>query len=303
VRNFTSEEIEAFVSRPLFRKSLAPIYEGCWPRISIVTPSYNQGKFLERTILSVLNQNYPNLEYIIIDGGSTDKSKDIIKKYEKYLAYWVSEKDDGQADAIRKGFDRVSGKIFAYLNSDDVYLPGTLLRIAGIFRNSPSENVVYGNKYLIDEQDKIIGERRLTPYIPFVSKLGFLYGGFGIYQPASFWTRDLYYHVGEIDTSFQHCMDNDLFVRFALSGAKFQFVREYLTGFRIHIDSKTSNLWSIAKKEKQILKNRYCTCNSKLFALFYLSFIRTLRIIIHVVQGDGVYLFKRKLTSEMRRVP
>ncbi|NIP53053.1 MAG: glycosyltransferase [Phycisphaerae bacterium] len=303
MKSFTSVEIRNFVSKSNYDGQVISREDQSWPRISIVTPSYNQGKFLERTILSVLNQNYPNLEYIVIDGGSTDKSKEIIKKYEKYMAYWVSEKDDGQADALRKGFDRGSGKIFAYLNSDDVYLPGTLLRIAGIFRNSPSENVVYGNKYLIDEQDKIIGERRLTPYIPFVSKLGFLYGGFGIYQPASFWTRDLYCHVGEIDTSLQHCMDNDLFVRYALAGAKFKFVREFLTGSRIHPDSKTSTLQSIAKKEGQILKNKYCTCNSKLLVLFFLSFIRTIRTIIHIVQGDSVYLFKRKITSEMRQIP
>src|SRR5262245_41237730 len=102
------------------------------PRISIVTPSYNQGKFIEETIRSVIDQGYTNLEYIIIDGGSTDESIDIIRRYEKHLAYWVSESDRGAADAISKGFTRATGEIFAYLNSDDVYLPGTLQTIAAV---------------------------------------------------------------------------------------------------------------------------------------------------------------------------
>ena len=114
--------IKKFVSSQLFDEKIILNKDISWPKISIVTPSYNQGDFLEQTILSVLNQNYPNLEYIIIDGGSTDKSMEIIKKYEKYISYWISEKDNGQADAIKKGFRKSSGEIFAWINSDDNYL-------------------------------------------------------------------------------------------------------------------------------------------------------------------------------------
>jgi glycosyltransferase involved in cell wall biosynthesis len=303
MKRFTSAEIKDFVSKANFDEKRILGKDPSWPKISIVTPSYNQGQFLERTILSVLNQNHPNLEYIIIDGGSTDGSVEIIEKYEKYLACWVSEEDDGQAEAIKKGFRRSTGQVLAWLNSDDIYLPGTLLRVGSVFRENPHADVVYGNKYLVDEKGRIIGERRLTPYIPYISKLGFLYGGFGIYQPAAFWTKELYYKVGGIDTGFVHCMDNDLFARFALAGAKFKFIREFLTGFRVHQNSKTSTLRHIARNEIQTIKGEYCRYKSRLFALSYLTFIRTVRIMIHIAQGDAVYLFKRKFVSDVAWIP
>jgi len=267
--------------------------DSSWPKISIVTPSFNQGRFLEKTILSVLNQNYPNLEYMIMDGGSTDQSLQVIRKYERYLAHWVSEKDGGQAWAIRNGFQRCTGEIFAYLNSDDVYLPGTLMRVALTYRARPRADVVYGNKYLTDESDRIIGERRLTPYIPCISKFAFLYGGFGIYQPASFWRRSIYEKVGGIDSAFIHCMDNDLFTKFAMHNGEFAFVREYFAASRIHRDSKTSTLRQVAKREGDAVKARYPHSQNRLFGLAYLTLVRTIRTMFHIVQGDSMYLIRR----------
>src|SRR6188508_319880 len=176
------------------------------PRISIVTPSYNQGRFIEQTIRSVVDQGYPNLEYIIIDGGSKDGTVDIIRRYEKRLAYWVSENDRGAADAISKGFARATGEVFAYLNSDDVYLPGALQTIAHVMRD-PAIDVAFGNMYWMDTDGKTIGERRQTRF----TRLGYLFGGSDLMQPATFWRKDLYFKSGGIDPSYRFTFDTDLF--------------------------------------------------------------------------------------------
>ncbi len=303
MRQFTSDEIRDFVSMPRFDQQKLLCKEESWPKISIVTPSYNQGQFLERTILSVLNQNYPNLEYIIMDGGSTDGSVEIVRKYERYLAHWTSGRDEGQADAIRKGFRLCTGRVFAYLNSDDVYLPGALHQVGRVFQVKQGVDVVYGNKYLTDEKDDIIGERRFTPYVPIISRAGFIYGGFGISQPASFWTRKLYDEVGEVDPAFIHCMDTDLFVRFAVRSAGFRFLREYLSGARIHRESKTSTLRSVAKAEGRVIRMKYRRRKSRLFAFFCLTCVRAVRLAGHLLQGDAIYLFKRKFAGNVTWVP
>src|SRR5882672_2272557 len=142
---------EATDSLPELRSNGQP-----WPKVTIVTPSYNQGEFLEETIRSVLLQGYPNLEYIIIDGGSTDRSVEIIRRYEKWLAHWVSERDRGQSDAINKGFSRSTGDICAYLNSDDVYLPHALLSVARLFEKHPDAALLYGDCQLIDESSRVV---------------------------------------------------------------------------------------------------------------------------------------------------
>ena len=129
-----------------------------WPRISIVTPSYNQGEFIEETIRSVLLQGYPNLEYIIVDGGSTDNSIEIIKKYEKYLSYWVSEPDKGPSDAINMGWQKTSGEIIAYLNSDDAYFPGALATVAEAFQQNPQAQAIYGKEFRINKEGLVLAE-------------------------------------------------------------------------------------------------------------------------------------------------
>lgn len=272
------------------------------PRITIVTPSFNQGPYLERTILSVLNQNYPNLEYIIMDGASSDGSVEIIRKYEKYLAYWSSEKDEGQAHAIRKGFSRATGQILAYLNSDDIYLPNILRSVANCFLENPTVSFVYGNKVIIDSNDFIVSERRVTGFNR-LSRLGLVYGGFGFYQPASFWTKMIYDSTKGIDVSLKFCMDNDLFYQFMNTGCEFRFLRQYLAGFRVHKSSKTSTLMRIAETEKALLIKRYALREKSPLARYVWFLIRLHRAMLYVLQGDANYLYFKLFKDKYKWVP
>lgn len=206
-----------------------------YPRISIVTPSYNQGQFLEQAVLSVLNQDYPNLEYIIMDGGSTDNSVEIIKKCENRLAYWVSEPDNGQSDAINKGFKITTGEILAWLNSDDVYMPGALLTVGRYFLKHPKADVLYGDQRDIDESGNVF---RATRSLAF-SKLGLLSRAGSIPQPAAFFRKHVLEKVGYLDTELEYCMDYDFFLRIAFNGCKIVHVPKTLAKFRYHSTSKT----------------------------------------------------------------
>jgi glycosyltransferase involved in cell wall biosynthesis len=182
---------------------------GAAPRITIVTPSFNQADYLEATIKSVLDQNYPSLEYIVVDGGSTDGSVDIIKRYESHLAYWVSEPDNGQTDAINKGFARATGDLLGWLNSDDLYEPGALYRIAAHFQVHPACRLVYGQGDYCDERGW-----RTTPcaYVqPYDPRL--LRSVDYILQPASFWQRELWQEVGPLSLHYSWGFDWEWFLR------------------------------------------------------------------------------------------
>lgn len=207
-----------------------------YPKISIVTPSYNQGEFIEETIESVLDQKYPNLEYIIIDGGSSDNSIEIIKKYEDKLTYWISEKDNGQTDAINKGLRRATGDIFAYLNSDDTYLPGTFKKIVKYFDENPGHGILYGDYYVIDEKSRVVQKKQ---EIQFDYKMGCCIGfGLIIPQPSTFFKRDVINHIGYLDEKFKYAMDADYWFR-ASQVTKIKHIPEYISAFRVHSNSKT----------------------------------------------------------------
>jgi glycosyltransferase involved in cell wall biosynthesis len=259
------------------------------PRISVVTPSYNQAHFLEATIRSVLDQQYPNLEFIIVDGGSTDNSVEVIRRYETHLAYWISEKDRGASDAIAKGFAKATGDIMAYLNSDDVYLPGTLDAVAAAFSNDRAD-VVYGNCYWIDAEGRTIGERRQTPFL----RSGYLYGACDLQQPATFWTRVAFDKAGGMDPAFQFAFDTDLFFRFALQGARFKHVNRFFAGFRIHGESKSSTQRTRCEAELTLLRKRDLRYP---FRSPQATVIRNLarlgRTAWYVLQGDGLWLIRR----------
>ena len=178
------------------------------PSISIVTPSYNQGEFLEETIRSVLLQSYPNLDYIIIDGGSTDRSVEIIKKYQNYLSYWVSEPDKGPADAINKGWQKAKGEIIAYLNSDDAYLPGALAAVAEAFQQNPEAKAICGNELVINRDGFIIRKSNIEKVEhSSLLKLNL------IPQPAIFIKSSIVQSLGGMNLEVRYIFDFELWLR------------------------------------------------------------------------------------------
>ena len=194
-----------------------------FPRISIITPNYNGAKFLEETILSVIGQDYPNLEYIIIDGCSTDESIDIIQKYKSKLAWWVSEPDNGMYDAIQKGFDRSTGELLGWINSDDILHKKSLFAIADIFSNNQQIRWVQGYPNVIDESGRIVYHRpqRFSKYAFYLKDY---HDGIFIQQESTFWTRDLWIESGAyLSKKFKYAGDFELWIRF------FRFTELYNT--------------------------------------------------------------------------
>lgn len=181
------------------------------PRISVVTPSFNQARFLRATMESIHSPGYPGLEHIVIDGGSNDGSVEIIEEYADRLAYWVSEPDDGQTDALIKGFERATGDILCWLNSDDLFEPWTLSEVAAYFAENPDVEFMYGDSTWIDGDGRVIKPKREHGFNRFV----WMYDHNYIPQPSAFWRRDLYERVGGLDPSFDLAMDADLWIRFA----------------------------------------------------------------------------------------
>lgn len=224
-----------------------------WPKISIVTPSYNQGNFLEETIRSVLLQNYPNLEYIIMDGRSTDDSVEIIKKYEPWLTYWVSEKDNGQADAIQKGFQKATGEIIGWLNSDDFYLPNILIKIGKKIKCDPNLEFIVGGGIVVNGDSRFIDKYYSFPQ-SFESLLAI---GQFFNQASSFWRRDIYYGVGELDVGLSFCMDYDLFLRLTRRRQPSN-IDCLISAFRLHPESKNTTIWdSVGLPETNLVRKRY----------------------------------------------
>ena len=204
-------------------------------KISIVIPTLNQGRFLEKAITSILEQEYPALELIVIDGGSTDDSRSIITKYAARLAWWCCEPDRGQTDAINKGFARASGEVMAWLNGDDLLAPGSLARIAACFARHPETDVVYGQRILIDEQGRDIGRWILPPHSDSV----LTWADF-VPQETLFWRRLWKKIGGKMDDTFHFALDWDLLIRFRQAGARMVRLPFFLGCFRLHAAQKTT---------------------------------------------------------------
>jgi glycosyltransferase involved in cell wall biosynthesis len=205
-----------------------------FPLVSIVTPSFNQARYLEATIQSVISQDYVRLEYIIMDGGSTDGSVDIIKKYEDKLAWWVSEKDQGQTDAINKGFSRAKGEILAWINSDDTYQPGAISSAVNVLLAHPEIGLVYGNANYINVDGNIIGHFPAAQTDLARLRRGYVH----IPQQTAFFRGDLWRSVGPLDPSFYFAMDYDLWVRLALR-SQVKYNPQTWANFRLHTSGKT----------------------------------------------------------------
>jgi GT2 family glycosyltransferase len=222
------------------------------PRISIVTPSYQQGRFIERTIYSVLSQGYPDLEYIVQDGGSDDGTVEVLRRYESRLTNWASEPDGGQADALNRGFAGTTGEIMAYLNSDDLLLPGALAHVGSYLQAHPDVDAVYGHRVLIDERDRQVGVWVMPPHDDRVLALGDF-----VPQETLFWRRSAWERAGgRMDATFQFALDWDLLLRLSQTGARIVRLPRFLGAFRIHDAQKTQSRDEARDAESDRLRRR-----------------------------------------------
>lgn len=199
--------------------------------VSIVTANLNQAEFLERCILSVLNQSYPQVEYIVVDGGSTDNSLEIIRRYSNSLSFWHVGRDNGPADAYQRAFEKASGSIFGFLNADDLLLPWAVEEAVTAFRKYPEADVIYGDAYIVDREDRVV--RTFVSSAILEPRL-FALGGLTIAQQAAFWKKEAFDRVGGFNVGNRTCWDAELWIDLALAGARFRRVPRVWACFRHH---------------------------------------------------------------------
>lgn len=260
------------------------------PTLTVVTPSFNQATFLERTILSVLGQGYPRLEYIVIDGGSTDGSIDIIRRHERHLAYWVSEPDRGQAHAINKGLSRASGEWVAFQNSDDVYLPGAFAAFAETAVRHPLAMVLHGHIVHIDESDDVTDVRLIIPPRIWLQ----LSVGIQFHNQATFWRRELIRPLGQMREELRFCFDFEFFSRLLAARCRSAMIERYVGAFRWHPEAKSSTILHVANREhRQIVKEFGCrSLLHRLLAMLPAFLGRSYRALHHMLHGRVWYVLR-----------
>jgi glycosyltransferase involved in cell wall biosynthesis len=252
------------------------------PKISVITPSFNQAAYLERTIRSVLDQGYPDLEYIIIDGGSTDGSVDIIRKYADRLAYWVSESDQGQANAINKGLRRATGEWVAWQNSDDVFYAGAFSQLAQKTSKSLDADLIIGNMNLIDKNDLLLRDMKYVR----PTYRSMLAEGMVLANQSAFWKRRLHTEVGYLDEDFDCGFDFEWFLRILEFGISAVHVNSTWGGLRMHEETKTSNRQAVFIREyEKILQGRKCSSLSK-------KYYQIRRMVFMFGQGNFDYVVR-----------
>jgi len=226
-----------------------------WPKISIVMPAFNQAQFIERSILSILNQGYPNIELIIIDGGSSDGTVEIIKRYEDQIAYWVSEKDEGQSDALNKGFSRASGEIYGWLNSDDLYTPEAFESAVDAFRVNQKKMVVFGDWLSIDIYDNLVDLHHAFDF----NLNHFKYEGFHLNAQSMFWRSDVHEGFNGFDVDLYNTMDYQMILEFGINIGQEKFLRipKVLGAFRRYDGQKTGDFIPSVLREHQSMALRY----------------------------------------------
>jgi len=255
-----------------------------YPKISIVTPSYNFAKYIEDCINSVLEQNYPNFEHIIIDGGSTDGTVEILKKYPHLK--WISEPDEGQTDAINKGFKMITGDIIAWLNADDYYHPNIFYKIADIF-NKTNIKWIYGNSEFVDKYGNLLCKKKALPYSKTVLKIG----GFLIHQPSVFLKREILNEIGYPDKNFHGVMDIEWFNRIANKYDPLP-INIYFSSFRWHESSKSSSPKNSKHFYRSLQERIYVTKRNYPFLspFFSISPIMTNKVLVNLSRIIKLYL-------------
>ena len=267
------------------------------PLVSIVTASYNQGRFIEDTLRSIKEQDYPSLEHLVIDGASTDNTIDILRRYEgTYNMRWISEPDRNHADALCKGFRLAKGEILAWLNSDDVYLPGAVRSAVEAFRRAPGMDLVYGDVILINGDGDEIGRRKLTV----LDWYDFLGQGNCLAQPASFWTRRIYDRVGGIDATLYFQMDLDFYIRVVQAG-QMRHLRRYLAKIRMHPEGKMVKAEHIRQRELIVLQQRYLPPGVLQHPAYGRPWLLTRQFVRYTLQGDLDYA-SRRIWDRLRRM-